>query len=287
MSEDDQAPKSPEAEALLASTPHEESAPMIDVHPPEEAARSLKDFLIHILTIVIGLLIAIGLEQTVEHFHQRREVAEAREALRVERDDNAKQLATQAVYFRRETAALQNNLAVLLSLQAHPGTPRAQLPGILTWHYAMTSFADAAWTTAEHSGITALMLYSEVQKYATLYAQLRLINQRNEEYESAMFQAMIYTSQDPDPTHLSPGGLAAEIELTKVALTRHLMVGVALSDLSEAHSDFAPGVTRADLEQIVHKSDDFDPALAAARALTIEKIDSVGKAKDYFPQTGK
>ena len=39
---------------------------MLDVHPPHEAAHSWKDFLIHIATIVVGVLIAIGLEQTVE-----------------------------------------------------------------------------------------------------------------------------------------------------------------------------------------------------------------------------
>ena len=35
--------------------------------------------------IVLGLLIAVSLEQTVEYFHHRREVKEIREALRLER----------------------------------------------------------------------------------------------------------------------------------------------------------------------------------------------------------
>ncbi len=38
---------------------------MLDVHPPHKAAHTFKDFFIHIATIVIGLLIAVGLEQTV------------------------------------------------------------------------------------------------------------------------------------------------------------------------------------------------------------------------------
>lgn len=44
---------------------------MLDFHPPHESVHTLKSFLIHIATIVIGLLIAIGLEQTVERFHHR------------------------------------------------------------------------------------------------------------------------------------------------------------------------------------------------------------------------
>ena len=39
---------------------------MLDVHPAHHAASTWRDFFIHIITIVIGLLIAIGLEQTVE-----------------------------------------------------------------------------------------------------------------------------------------------------------------------------------------------------------------------------
>jgi hypothetical protein len=39
---------------------------MLDVHPPHHAASTWRDFFIRIITIVIGLLIAIGLEQTVE-----------------------------------------------------------------------------------------------------------------------------------------------------------------------------------------------------------------------------
>ena len=46
---------------------------MLDVHPPHHAAHTWKDFFIHIATIVIGLLIAVGLEQTVEYFHRQHE----------------------------------------------------------------------------------------------------------------------------------------------------------------------------------------------------------------------
>jgi hypothetical protein len=60
-----------------ASSP-EELTPMLDVHPAHHAASTWRDFFIHIATIVIGLLIAIGLEQTVEYFHHRHLASEAR-----------------------------------------------------------------------------------------------------------------------------------------------------------------------------------------------------------------
>ena len=49
-----------------------EQAPMLDVHPAHHAASTWRDFFVHIATIVIGLLIAVGLEQTVEYFHHQQ-----------------------------------------------------------------------------------------------------------------------------------------------------------------------------------------------------------------------
>ena len=46
---------------------------MLDVHPPHHAASTWRDFFIHIATIVIGLLIAVALEQTVEFIHHRQQ----------------------------------------------------------------------------------------------------------------------------------------------------------------------------------------------------------------------
>jgi hypothetical protein len=52
---------------------------MIDIHPPHHAATTRRDFLIHLSTVVLGILIAIGLEQTVEYFHRRHQLHELRE----------------------------------------------------------------------------------------------------------------------------------------------------------------------------------------------------------------
>lgn len=72
----------PEQAALLAEGERLESEAgteneMIDVHAPHGGLHTWKDFWIHLGTITLGLLIAIGLEQTVEYFHhlhQRRDL---------------------------------------------------------------------------------------------------------------------------------------------------------------------------------------------------------------------
>jgi len=62
---------------------------MLDVHPAHHAATTWRDFLIHIATIVLGLLIAISLEQTVEYFHHRHE----RDALLADMRDESRENA--------------------------------------------------------------------------------------------------------------------------------------------------------------------------------------------------
>jgi hypothetical protein len=57
---------------------------MLDVHPAHHAATTWRDFFIHIATIVVGLLIAVGLEQTVEYFHHRHQLHDVRQGILVD-----------------------------------------------------------------------------------------------------------------------------------------------------------------------------------------------------------
>jgi hypothetical protein len=52
---------------------------MIDIHPPHHATTTRRDFFIHLSTVVLGILIAIGLEQTVELIHEQHQRQELRE----------------------------------------------------------------------------------------------------------------------------------------------------------------------------------------------------------------
>src|SRR5579859_4269172 len=76
----------PETTSVSETT--KEHDPMLDVHPAHHAASTWKEFFIHIATIVLGLIIAVGLEQLVERIHQRYELSETREALKRELEAN-------------------------------------------------------------------------------------------------------------------------------------------------------------------------------------------------------
>src|ERR1035441_4939530 len=101
----------------ISTTGHEHPATMLDFHPPHEALHTWKGFFIHIATIVIGLCIAVGLEQTVEFFHHRHQVAETREALRVERESNIRAFA------EGFTAAAMHSVALCPSMWAPRSKP--------------------------------------------------------------------------------------------------------------------------------------------------------------------
>src|ERR1700689_4229126 len=90
----------------------------MEVHPPDHPIRNLRDFLVHILTIVIGLLIAIGLEQTVEWIHHRHLVETAHRDLHKEIVANSRTLDEDKANLQRVRIALLSDLGNLRAMQA-------------------------------------------------------------------------------------------------------------------------------------------------------------------------
>lgn len=66
-------PESDIADTVVPGPTEEQQKSMHEIHPPHEAVHGWRGFLLHIATIVIGLLIAVLLEQTVEFFHDRHQ----------------------------------------------------------------------------------------------------------------------------------------------------------------------------------------------------------------------
>jgi hypothetical protein len=220
---------------------------MLDVHPPHEAVHTWKDFFIHIATIVCGLLIAVGLEQTVEYFHHRHEIRETREALRLERDENRSRMAEYVVNFRWESAVLKNDMLVLTTLQQHPGTPNDNLPGVLIWSMRRAQFAHAAWDTAQQSGVLPLMPHEEVTADQTLYHALEDISNTNEQEWRALNDADSFLFRNPDPSRFTVTQVDDQIKLTEKLMTMHFLQGNFMGYPSELDPSFAAGPTSEEL----------------------------------------
>jgi hypothetical protein len=259
---------------------------MLDVHPPQHTPHTWRDFFIHIATIVLGLVIAIGLEQMVEYIHHGREVAETREALLAEREINQKVTADDCVLFRREAAALQNNLLVLAALHQHPGTPRAELPGILTWHSDLqTALPHTAWITAQQTGVTGLMPVAEVRQDADLYEHLDHVGKAADDVWTSLNSIRAVTVSQPDPSLWSPTQIDEITALTGAQAVKLYAFGAMLVVLHQDHPDFALGFNNADIKPLINMQAGENAAEAAGPlSKTIERIDAAGKYRDYFPQ---
>jgi hypothetical protein len=259
---------------------------MLDVHASHESVHTWRDFLIHIATIVIGLLIAIGLEQTVEAIHHRHQVAETREALLAERGINQKVTADDTILFRREVAALENNLRVLAALHQHPGTPRAELPGILTWHSDLQiALPYTAWSTAQQIGVTGLMPVAEVRQNSDLYEHLERVGKAADEVWSGLNRIRAATVSQPNPSLWSPAQIGAAEELTRAQVVKLYSFGAMLVILHQDHLDFAPGFNNADIKPLINvQVGEGSSDAAVPLAKTIQRLDAAGKFHDYFPQ---
>jgi hypothetical protein len=246
---------------------------MLDIHPPHQSTHTWKDFFIHLATIVVGLLIAISLEQTVEYMHHRHQLAETREALRVERDHNRKSFADDMGEFRRQTAALINNLIVLRYLQQHPGTPQDKLPGILLWHAYRPTYSDSAWKTAQQSNVTALMPQEEVRANDVLYGLLDKLDTTFETIFPETVRGRLYGLSDPDPSHLTPALVADEIVYCEETLVRQYSTYAEIVRITNLEPDFGPGLAPEEIDkQLRSIEDERNPGLAAAIAITNSRL---------------
>jgi hypothetical protein len=257
---------------------------MLDIHAPHATVHGWRDFFIHIATIVIGLCIAVGIEQTVEFFRHRHELTGTRDALRLEREENRKHFAEETVNWRRATAAVKNNLLVLRYLQQHPHTPQEKLPGVLDWGQNNSRFTHAVWDVAQQTAVTSLMTREEVTEYSQLYKRLQLIGEGDGRVWAAMNDAQQYNLTDYDPTHLSPDQLTDVIGLTQTIQTKQYLFGIDMKNLADDIPDFPPSVTAYELHQLRH----FPNAqtwelLAPARALTRERLRAAMQAPKASP----
>jgi hypothetical protein len=139
----------------------------MDVHPPEKSIRTWKDFLLHLLTITIGLFIALTLEAAVESMHHRHLVREARENLRSEIENNHQLYAKNARELQLNRIQLAHDLDQLRELRNGKQLSDPKLSWTLDWN----GYGDAAWKTAKESGAVPYMDSRSISDYTWLYDQ--------------------------------------------------------------------------------------------------------------------
>jgi hypothetical protein len=217
---------------------------MLDVHPPHAPTHTWRDFLIHIATIVVGLLIAIGLEQTVEVIHRNYELREVREALSREREANLHSMQDNQKIWIVTFSLLRDDLATLKYVQDHPDAKQPDLPFPITFSSSPFQWSHAEWDAAEQSGVIRNMPLQESNRYQIFYELLQRLNRDQTEIEwDATNDANRFRSLDPDPTHLGKEQLQDEIRLAQIAYEKHIQLGYEMALLNSTNPDIPQIVT--------------------------------------------
>ena len=100
----------------------------MEVHPPEHPIFTWKQFFIHMAIVVLGLLIAIWLEQTVEFLHHRYERNELIANNREECRDNAETTDDLVSALAQETLLAHDWAALMEAASVRDGSVTVAVP---------------------------------------------------------------------------------------------------------------------------------------------------------------
>ncbi len=196
---------------------------MIDIHAPHETTHSWRDILIHLAIVIVGILIAIGLEQTVELLHRNHERSQLQSDLRGEAANNrniiARDLRMQALepWFDQAIGAVDS--AAPQQGKIHITLPFAPcIPGSVgTSAERYFAPSEAVWTTAKESSLVGLLPVEQARMYARLAHNYDLLAvNRDEVYHGCTAIA----SMQHRLARLSPDSSAAIWTLTPVQAER-------------------------------------------------------------------
>ncbi len=148
---------------------------MLDVHPPHKAIGSVSEFFLHLFTITVGLLIAVGIEGLVER-HQHRELAEqARNSMTAEIRGNTTSLHEALQQIAAMRTKIKADIAAVEAVQNAP-TGSAPTDVKLRIDYGGNTVDETAWRTAQATAALSYMPYDEASTFSNIYAEAEDFN---------------------------------------------------------------------------------------------------------------
>jgi hypothetical protein len=176
----------------------------MEIHGPEGPTSSFKDFLIHIVIVTIGILIALGLEGIREAIYVHRVVRDARENFHVELVGNRRNLDRELKNDSEMLAQLNQIIADLPKLRKDPAEFRARVAKLYPSGYF---FSSSRWESALSTGALGHMSVDEVNQYAEVnflaHAYTALESQTNTDWEH--LEAFFSANENPTPQEINTG----------------------------------------------------------------------------------
>jgi hypothetical protein len=210
---------------------------MLDVHAPHQAVRSWMDFLVHIIAITIGLLIAIGLEQAVEYVHHRHQ-----------REQIEQQMHT---VFSANVSSDADDLRRLASMRA------STLSGNRIATQIIVTPSMAPYDSAKENGTVGLLPVERIRIYNRLYFQRQLLVTVLQNWQAATTALAEFSERFedfPDSADLGTQLVLPELDaLRPVDLEEYLRLVATLikrTDLTSSRIAFFDAECRAVLDGV-------------------------------------
>ena len=212
---------------------------MLDVHPPHEPILGWKEFLVHLGTITIGLLIALSLEGWVEWMHHRHLVHEAEASLHGEIERNSQSLRGTVEELHKNQAALKHDVTVLDQVVDTGKMPEHDHMEI---YFHIHGFENLGWKTAQATGAVAYMSYEQAQQFADIYTnQDELADAEKQAARDAILSLAPFMDSEqhrPDPTKEEARAIREKVEILEGQL---LLVDSLMTSLDTAYGKYLKG----------------------------------------------
>jgi len=160
------------AESSMMSISDDAKGVEMHLHVPKNID-SLRKFIIELLTITCGIVIALGLESAVESWRHHREAGEARERIHSEMRDNMKSVDSLVKEAPGELANLKKLILLCQKERARRGSAsEASSNHGVNLSFTMVTLRTTAWSTAQSTGIVSYIPYEEAAHFTSDYAFL-------------------------------------------------------------------------------------------------------------------
>jgi len=135
----------------------------MEVHAPEHGIHSWRDFFVHMGTICLGLLIALGLEQAAEAVHHAHQRTELREALNAD----SRQAIIDAKRSERFSDEVITWLVMRIGQVRTAIATKGTIPKLAPPHFDdFDVVIDPSFQAAKSSGLLALLPQQEIIAYS-------------------------------------------------------------------------------------------------------------------------
>jgi hypothetical protein len=191
---------------------------MLEVHAPHEASHTWKGFFIHIATIVIGLFIAVGIEQTVEYFHHRhiREQLE-QQMQEVFAGDLQSDVGSLSQFVQLREYLLQLRAAIIGRIDGKEGPmpPPANDPRMITFPVFPTL---APYEAAKENGTVAYLPIARIRIYNRVAYQRELAATVREHWFGGLGALAAFNERYTDSTgNLEMSSVSTAPDLVKLS----------------------------------------------------------------------